>query len=57
MKKVLSVFLMTALLMLSLCACKGGDKPYTSSTATDITSSQIQQMIRDAQNEQNQAGK
>lgn len=47
MKKI-SVLIVSTIMILSLCACNGNKKAYQSSTATDITDKQIQQMIEEA---------
>ena len=48
MKKI-SVLILLLTMLMSLCACNGGeDKPYQSSTATDITDQEIQEMIEQA---------
>ena len=54
--KKLSVWILTALLMLSLCACKGNQKTYQSSTATDITEKQLQELIDQAQQARGEQG-
>ena len=52
MKKITVLILMLTMLM-SLCACNGGeDKPYESSTATDITDRELQELIEQAEKAQ-----
>ena len=54
MKKI-SVLILLLTMLMSLCACNGGeDKPYHSSTATDITDQQIQDMIEQAEKAQSE---
>ena len=51
MKKI-SILIVTAILVFTLCACDGGEKAYESSTATDITNSQLQDLIQEAEKAQ-----
>jgi hypothetical protein len=54
MKKIAALIL-SSIILFSMCACNSGGKggkAYTSSTATDITNSQIQELIAAAQAQQ-----
>ena len=51
--KKFAITLLALLSLLSFAACdgsSGGNEPYRSSTATDISSDELQQLIKDAQN-------
>ena len=53
--KKFAITLLALLSLLSCAACdsgssSGGKEPYRSSTATDISSDELQQLIEDAQN-------
>lgn len=44
MKKI-AAFLLSAIMLLSMCACKGNEPAYSSSTASDISGDEFQQLI------------
>lgn len=54
MKKI-SVLIVVMIMLMSLCACKGGEKSYQSATATDITDKQLQELIEQAEQAQTEA--
>ena len=52
MKKI-SVLIIVLTMLMSLCACNGGeDKPYQSATSTDITDREIQELIEQMEKDQ-----
>lgn len=53
--KRISVLIIVLTMLMSLCACNSGDKPYESATSTDITDKELQEIIEQAEKAQKEA--